>query len=353
MTQHKKNILLEPYKLSDKILLKNRILMAPMTRGMADKEHTPTDIMQDYYARRANAGLIITEATLISLDALGHGNVPGIYSEKQIEKWSQITQKVHHNNGLIFSQLWHNGRVSHPSFHQGRLPISPSAIPLHIKLGSTGLIAESSREASLDEIQALVATYVQAAKNARTAGFDGVEIHGSHGYLVDQFLHCCSNKRTDRYGGTPENRARFCLEVVQACGEAIGFERVGLRLSPGGYLNEIYNEPGDQQVYQYLFDQLNQYSIAYVHTGTADDALSYEGLNNQTMTGFMRPYYHGTLIAAGGYSIQSAEEGIKNKQFDLIALGRPFIANPTLVDHLVNESPLKAFTPELLDRPLY
>lgn len=350
---NQENILFEPYTLSEKIILKNRVLMAPMTRRMADAEHTPTEPMQDYYARRANTGLIITEGTLISQDALGYGNIPGIFSNNQIEQWSLITKKVHENNGLIFVQLWHNGRISHPSFHHGRLPISPSAIHLDIKLGKTDLICGLSREASHDEIQELISTYAIAAKNAIEAGFDGVEIHGANGYLIDQFLHYCSNKRTDDYGKTPENMARFCLEIVQSCGKAIGFERVGLRLSPGGHLNAIHTISDDQAVFIYLLESLNKYPIAYVHTGAFDDGISYEGLNHQTMTEFMRPHYHGTLVASGGYSIQLAKEGIETNQFDLIALGRPFIANPELIHQLKNEHPLKAYTPELLNKPLY
>ena len=188
---------------------------------------------------------------------MGYGNIPGIFSEKQIEQWSLITKKVHQNNGLIFVQLWHNGRISHPSFHHGRLPISPSAINLDIKLGKTDLICGLSREASQDEIQELISTYTIAAKNAMEAGFDGVEIHGANGYLIDQFLHYCSNKRADNYGKTPENMSRFCLEIIQSCGKAIGFEHVGLRLSPGGHLNAIHTVPDDQAVFIYLLNLFN------------------------------------------------------------------------------------------------
>lgn len=344
--------LLESYPLSTEITLKNRVLMAPMTRRAAENDYTPGNVMVDYYARRADSGLIITEGTLVCDDALGYGNVPGIFTQKHIDKWAEITDKVHQNNGLIFLQLWHNGRVSHPSFHQGRLPIAPSAIQLDIPLGKSDLLCGLSREASIDEIQGLIATYALAAKNARAAGFDGVEIHGANGYLVDQFLHYCSNKRTDQYGETPENMARFCLEIVKACGDAIGFGRVGLRLSPGGYLNGIETVLADQAVFHYLLDTLNQYPIAYVHTGAFDDGVSYERLGHQTMTAFMRPHYHGTLVASGAYTVESAEKGIQEKQFDLIALGRPFIANPALIQHIKDTQPLKAYTPELL-HPVY
>lgn len=322
--------------------------MAPMTRRMADDSHNPTKVMVDYYARRADAGLIITEGTLISQDALGYGNVPGIFSDEQIETWSKITTKIHQNNGLVFSQLWHCGRISNSSFHQGKLPISPSATYLELPLGKTGLVCGQSREASVDEIAELVATYTLAAKNAIAAGFDGIEIHGANGYLVDQFLHYCSNKRTDNYGQTPENMARFCLKVVESCGKAIGFGRVGLRLSPGGHMNEINTVSDDQQVFIYLLNQLNKYKIAYVHTGNFDDSMLYEPLGNKTMTSFMRPHYAGSLVASGGYDLQLAEDGIKQHKFDLVAMGRTFIANPLLINKLKNGQPLTQYTPELL-----
>lgn len=342
------NILFESYRLSEKLVLKNRILMAPMTRRMADHEYNPVESMVDYYARRANAGLIITEGTLICQDALGYGYVPGIFSQQHIDRWAKITQKVHERDGLIFMQLWHNGRISHPSFHEGRLPIAPSAMELNIPLGKSDLTCGWSREASIDEIHELIATYANAAKNAIAAGFDGIELHGANGYLIDQFLHYCSNKRTDQYGGSPENMSRFCLEVLKACGEAIGFERVGLRLSPGGYLNAIETTPEDQAVFHYLLDHLNQYPIAYVHTGAFDDGITYPGLGHQTMTAFMRPHYRGSLVASGAYTIQSAAQGIEEKQFDLVAIGRPFIANPDFIDDIQNKRILKEYTPELL-----
>lgn len=344
------NSIFEKYKLSDNLILKNRILMAPMTRRNADNSHNPTPIMADYYARRAAAGLIITEGTIISQDAIGYGNVPGIFSNEQIEKWSLITAKVHNNGGKIFSQLWHCGRVSHSSFHNGNLPIAPSAAYLDLELGRTGLICGQSREATIDEIQELVERYATAAINAIKAGFDGVELHGANGYLIDQFLHFCSNQRTDEYGQIPENMARFPLEIVKACGNAIGFDKVGIRLSPGGYLNEITTFPEDQKVFSYFLNELSKLSLSYVHTGAFDDSLRYEHLNNKTMTEFMRSCYTGTLVASGNYDLQSAQSGINNKHFELVAIGRPFIANPELINNIKNGLPLKEYIPEMLAR---
>ncbi|MBY0379917.1 MAG: alkene reductase, partial [Burkholderiales bacterium] len=279
------DILFEKFKLNNKLTLQNRLLMAPMTRRYADDKNNPTELMIDYYARRAKAGLIITEGTLISKDAIGYGNIPGIFNSTQICKWKMITNKVHQNNGKIFMQIWHCGRVSHPYFHDGNLPISPSAIDLDLKLGSTNLICGKSREATVYQIKELVETYGNAAYNAILAGFDGVEIHGANGYLIDQFLHYCSNRRIDDYGGTPKNMSRFCLEVVEECGNRIGFDRIGLRLSPGGHLNNIITFKEDSQVFKYLLNKLNEYGIAYVHTGAFNDSIIYQELDNCNMTG--------------------------------------------------------------------
>lgn len=347
------NVLFEEYKLSDNLTLKNRILMAPMTRRHADNQHNPTSKMADYYTRRADAGLIITEGTLISQDAIGYGNIPGIFTDTQINKWHNITTKVHQNNGKIFLQLWHCGRISHPSFHNGKQPIAPSSIYLDLILGSTGLTCGQSREASTEEIQELISTYATAAKNAILAGFDGVELHGANGYLIDQFLHQCTNKRTDDYGVYPENMARFCLEIIEACGFAIGFDKIGIRLSPGGHMNEIVTTTHDALVFSYLLHKLNTMNIAYVHTGAFDDSIIYNVLDNKNMTTFMRKYYSGTIITSGGYDVNTAIKGIQQNQFDLVAMGRPFIANPQLINHIRNGVAPAPYTPELLKNELY
>jgi N-ethylmaleimide reductase len=330
-----KNSLFTEYKLNHLLTLKNKILMAPMTRAKADNDLVPTQAMAEYYARRADAGLIITEGTIISPDALGYSNVPGIFNEAQINKWKAVTDAVHKNNGLIFMQIWHVGRVSHPHFLNGKLPVSASKTTMTSRISrSEGLTYGESRALTLQEIKELINRYAMAAKNAIKAGFDGVEIHGANGYLIDQFLHYHTNKRDDEYGGNPLNMARFALEIVKACGEAIGYERVGLRLSPGAYLNEIVGEKRDALVFKYLFEKLNDYPLAYVHTGNFNDAQQFEELDNMTMTDFIRFHYHGTVIAAGGYTIEMASAGVSRGSFNLVALGRPFISNPDLIIRL-------------------
>lgn len=344
------NLLLSEFKLNNLFTLKNRILMAPMTRAKASDDLVPTDEMVEYYARRADAGLIITEGTVISPDALGHKNVPGIFSASQIKHWRRVTDKVHHHHGLIFSQIWHVGRVSHPIFLAGKLPIAPSETVMTGRLyRSEGLFHGKSRAATLDEIKEMIAHYAQAAENAIKAGFDGIEIHGANGYLVDQFLHYHTNQREDEYGGCPENMAKFALDVINACGQSIGYERVGIRLSPGAYLHEIVGNNRDAVVFQYLLAQLNKMQIAYVHTGNFDDTKTFPELNDLTMGHFLRQHYQGKLIACGSYTLASALDGVKNNLFDLVALGRPFIANPNLIHCVAANQALTQYDPNMLD----
>ncbi len=344
------NPLLSEYKLNPLFTLKNRILMAPMTRAKATDDFVPTDDMVDYYARRADAGLIVTEGTVIRPDALGHKNVPGIFSKMQIKHWRRVTDKVHHQNGLIFLQLWHVGRVSHPVFLAGNLPLAPSETTMTGKVSrSVDLMYGKSRAATLTEIKEIINSYGEAAENAIQAGFDGVEIHGANGYLIDQFLHHHTNQRDDEYGGTPENMARFALDVVHVCGQAIGYERVGVRLSPGAYLNEIVGDDRDALVFQYLLAQLNKTQIAYVHTGNFNDAGLFKELNNVSMSEFMRQHYHGHLIACGGYTFSSALHGVQNNLFDLVAMGRPFIANPDLINKFLSDQAIVQYDVSMLN----
>lgn len=343
-------LLLEPYQLNTKLQLKNKIVMAPMTRNIAHDDLSPTSAMAEYYARRADAGLIITEGTIIRPDARGYSNVPGIFTQAHIDGWRQVTDAVHKNNGHIFLQIWHVGRVSHPHFLNGELPISASETIMKERVKrSDNLTHGKSRAVTLDEIKGLIESYAAAAKNAIKAGFDGIEIHGANGYLIDQFLHYHTNHRTDEYGATPKNMARFALEIVKACGDAIGYEKVGIRLSPGAYLNEIVGDPRDAAVFQYLLEQLSQLNIAYVHTGNFDDKVKFKELNDQTMTGFMRAHYKGTLIASGSYGFNDAQENIKANHFDLVAIGRPFIANPNLINCLQKNEALVPYEPSMLN----
>ncbi|WP_131783355.1 alkene reductase [Legionella gresilensis] len=345
------SILLEPFKLNKAIELKNRIVMAPMTRNKATDSFSPTLEMATYYAKRADAGLIITEGTIIRPDGRGYSNTPGIYKEEHIKGWQQVTQAVHQNGGKIFLQIWHVGRVSHPIFLNGSLPISASETEMNgrVRRADGELYYGKSRALSYLEIQDLVSSYATAAKNALKAGFDGIEIHGANGYLIDQFLHYSTNKRQDAYGVKPENLARFALEVMDACIAEIGAERVGIRLSPGAYLNEIVGDSRDADVFQYLLAKLSEKNIAYLHTGNFDDATRFPELNYKTMTEFMRLHFNGHLIASGSYTVHKAAQQIIAHQFDLIAFGRPFIANPDLVTRIKNAANMDSYDVAMLE----
>jgi len=347
---NKINTLLESYQLSNQLSLKNRILMAPMTRAKADNDGSPTQAMADYYAKRADAGLIITEGTVIRPDGIGYFNVPGIFKKQHIEKWKVVTEAVHKEGGRIFMQIWHVGRVSHPLFIGGDLPLSASATSMQGRIRRTqNMYYGKSREATLEEINSLIQSYADAAYHAISAGFDGVEIHAANGYLIDQFLHYHTNLRQDIYGKTPKNMSRFALEIVKACGDVIGYSRVGIRLSPGAYLNEMVGDSRDADVFSYLLSKLNDLPIAYVHTGNFDDSVKFNELRGQSMTQFIRNHYHGNVIASGGYDLTDAEKLVSQKHFDLVSIGRPFIANPDLITKLKQKKNLDSYDASMLD----
>lgn len=346
---HHKDLFAE-YQLNSSIILKNKIVMAPMTRAKSDAHLIPTPHMTKYYASRAEAGLIITEGTVISSTARGHDFVPGIFTTEQVNAWRHITDAVHCNNGCIFSQLWHVGRVSHPYFLNGTLPISASSTTMSGKISrSNGLEFGNARAATTEEIKKIVQDYYDCALHAITAGFDGIEIHAANGYLLDQFLHHDTNSRDDEYGKSPENMARFTLQVVEACTEAIGKNRVSIRISPGAYMNGMTGDKHDADVFKYLLDKLSIMQIAYVHTGNFDHTVTFPELGELTMTQFIREHYRGTLIAAGSYDIESACRGVKEQQFDLVAFGRPFIANPDLITRIRLGQTLIKYDTKMLD----
>ncbi|MBE8215859.1 MAG: alkene reductase [Endozoicomonadaceae bacterium] len=341
--------LLKPIRLAGQLELKNRIVMAPMTRRFASQDGVISSQSIEYYGQRSRAGLIVTEGTLISEKAMGYGAVPGIFSSKHIEAWKPITDAVHKKNGVIFLQLWHCGRVSHPSFHQNKPPISASAIPLNDILGRSGLIADQARAASIEDIQEILEHFYRAACFAKQAEFDGVEIHAGNGYLIDQFLHACTNKRLDEFGGNVENNTRFCLQVVEKCIEAIGAERVGIRLSPGGHMANIVTEPQDRMTFEYLLQQLDKYPISYIHTGAFDDQIVYEALGNVSMSDFITASYPGQIIASGGYSLDRAINFLNKKENGLVSFGRPFIANYNLIDLIEQNKPWKKYQKNMLN----
>lgn len=342
-------MILKPLTLNEKLQLNNRIFMAPMTRNHANDDFTPNQAMADYYAKRANAGLIITEGTIISPQSIGYSNQPGIYTREQIEGWKKVTEKVHAKGGKIFCQIWHVGRVSHPNYLNGELPVGPSETEMKGRIPrAQNLFYGKNRALAASEIKQVIADFRQASRNAIEAGFDGVELHGANGYLIDQFLHHSTNLRTDEYGKTPENMVRFAIEAVQACGNEIGFERVAIRLSPAAYLNEIEENPEDQSVFIALLKELNKLAIAYVHNGNFDDKKHFESLNNQTMSEFLRKHYDGVLVACGGYTAEEAEEKMRNGAFDCVAIGRPFIANPDLIQKLNHHEKLCEYDASML-----
>ena len=346
----KTDTLLKPYRLSNQLQLSNKIVMAPMTRAKAENDNNPTQAMANYYAKRADAGLIITEGVIIGPDATGYDNIPGIFSNQHVEKWKVVSEAVHQNDGRIFMQLWHVGRVSHPHFINGKLPLSASATMMEGRIRRTkDLYYGQSRAATLNEIKALIQSYATAARNAIRAGFDGIEIHAANGYLIDQFLHYHTNHRTDIYGGNPENMSRFAEEIVKACADVVGYERIGVRLSPGGYLNEIVGDARDADVFAYLLSKLNDLPIAYVHTGNFDDRVKFKELGHLTMTDFIRRHYHGNLIACGSYQYAEAEKSIAQDDFDLVAIGRPFIANPDFITKLQQNMAITPYDASMLD----
>lgn len=342
--------LFDPLQLGD-ITLPNRVVMAPLTR-MRSKQpgNIPTELNATYYAQRASAGLIISEATQVSQQGQGYPGTPGIHSEEQVEGWKLVTDVVHEAGGRIFLQLWHVGRISHRS-HQpnSQLPVAPSAI----KPSGGGFSAdwkpvqfETPRALETEEIAGIVSDFKHGALNARRAGFDGVEVHGANGYLLDQFLQDGSNKRTDNYGGSIENRARLLLEVIDAAIEVFGAGRVGVRLSPYGTFNDM-SDSDPITLFSYVLRQLSARKIAYVHLiePRSSNAGSQDGnIPNAPDTAVIfRQAFQGVLISAGGYSGPEALKAIEHGKADAIAFGRLFISNPDLPDRIKQNAPLNKY----------
>ena len=327
-----------------RITLANRIVMAPLTRNRAGAGFVPGDLAVEYYAQRASAGLIISEASQISPQGQGYQDTPGIYSDAQVAGWRRVTDAVHAKGGRMVIQLWHVGRVSHASLQPGGgAPVAPSAIRAGAKTFVNNAFAETSQPRALarEEIAGIVADYRRAAANAIAAGFDGVEVHGANGYLVDQFLKDGANQRTDDYGGSIENRARFLLEVMDAIIAEIGADRTGLRLSPVAPANGI-SDSNPQPLFNYVLDELEKRHPVYVHVvegatqGPRDVApdFSFEELRRR---------YSGAWMVNNGYDLALARETVAAGKADLVAFGRPFVANPDLVERLRREAPLNEF----------
>lgn len=312
--------------------LENHLLMAPMTRNRATG-NIPNELMAQYYAQRATAGLIITEGTSPSPNGLGYPRIPGIFSAAQIAGWQQVTKAVHAQDAKIFIQFMHCGRIGHPlNLPQDARVLGPSAVAAagDMYTDAEGMKPNVLPQAmSETDIKTAVAEFVQGAKNAMAAGFDGVELHGANGYLLEQFLRPNSNQRTDRYGGAIENRARFVLEVADAVIEAIGKDKVGIRLSPFGVFNDMPLYDAMQADYTWLAQQLNERALAYIHL--VDHSSMGAPTVPDTMKATFRQLFKGALILSGGYDAARAESDLVAGKADLIAVGRPFLANPDLV----------------------
>jgi N-ethylmaleimide reductase len=329
------------------LTLRNRIVMAPLTRSRAGPGNVPTQLNALYYAQRASAGLIISEATQISPEGQGYISTPGIHSAEQIAGWKCVTQAVHVAGGPIVCQLWHVGRISHPSFQPGgKAPVAPSAIKPDGQAFTAKGFEPIPTPRALDtaEIPAIVEQYAQAARNALAAGFDGVEVHGANGYLIDQFLRDRTNQRTDRYGGSIENRSRFLLEVVDAVIAAVGAERTGVRISPQNGQNDIADSD-PQSLFNYVAERLSGKDLAYLHiiegdtSGAAVPPFDYKKL---------KLLFGGTVITNNGFDKLRADEAIAEGRVDLVAFGKPFIANPDLVTRLFFDAPLVPLNRETL-----
>jgi N-ethylmaleimide reductase len=339
--------LFDPLQFGD-ILSSNRVVMAPLTRNRATADRVPTALMAIYYAQRASAGLIVSEATQISPAAQGYLDTPGIYNAAQIGGWRLITEAVHVNGGKIVAQLWHVGRISHTSLQpNGQAPVSSTARPANTKtFTSNGFENVSTpRALRLDELPGIVEEYRVAARNAMEAGFDGVEVHGANGYLIEQFLRDSINDRQDRYGGSVENRIRLPVEIMRAVAEEIGAARTGLRLSPVTPVNDCGQDRDPQGLYNMLIEQLAPLNLAFIHviegaTGGARDNAPFD------YTAIRRRFQSGRACSAwivnNGYTRDMALAAVKSGQADMVAFGKLFISNPDLVARLVSDDALKA-----------
>jgi N-ethylmaleimide reductase len=345
------SLLFSPTKLGP-LTLQNRLVMSPLTRNRAPG-NVPNDLMVEYYAQRASAGLIITEGTSPSPNGLGYPRIPGAFSAAQTAAWKKVTNAVHAKGAKIFLQLMHTGRIGHPlNLPAGATVLAPSAVAAagEIYTDAGGMKPHATPKAMTEaDLKTALGEYVQAAKNAVAAGFDGVELHGANGYLLEQFIRPNSNQRTDAYGGSIENRARFVLEVAKAVIAAIGKDKVGIRLSPYGAFNDMPPYPEMESDYAYLARQLNALGLAYVHL--VDHSSMGAPAVPQSIKDTFRKEFKGALILSGGYDAARAEADLVAGKADLIASGRPFLANPDLIKRWQSGAPLNAADPNTFYTP--
>lgn len=336
--------LFEPVTLGA-LALKNRIVLSPLTRSRASAGRVPNDLMREYYVQRSSAGLIITEATAISPQGVGYIDTPGLWSDEQVAGWKSITEAVHAAGGLIVAQLWHVGRVSHPDYLDGELPVSSSAVGMGGDVSVPGglrkpRVAPRALEAS--EIPGVIADYKKAAENAKLAGFDGVEIHGANGYLPEQFLRTGTNLRTDEWGGSLENRARFLLEATDAAIDVWGADRVGVHLSPRSHAGSEDSDP--QATYNYVAAELGKRGISFLFTREALDG-------EPRLTEGIKAAFGGPVIANEGLTLESAQGLLDSGQADAVSWGRLFLANPDLPARLAQSGPYNTPNPQTFYAP--
>jgi 2,4-dienoyl-CoA reductase-like NADH-dependent reductase (Old Yellow Enzyme family) len=333
-----KDILFQPLKVGD-ITIPNRIIMAPLTRQRSGAERIPNDLMAEYYAQRAGAGLILTEATVVEPMGIGYKDTPGIWSQEQVEGWKKTTRAVHQKGGKIFMQLWHVGRVSDPSFLGGEKPVAPSAIAPsgHVSLLRPERPYVTPRALETHEVKKLVETYKNAAVNAKAAGFDGVEIHAANGYLIDQFLQTNSNKRTDEYGGSVQNRARFLLEIADALIGVWGAGRVGVHLAPASDAKDMGDE-NPRETFGYVARELGQRKIAFI--------FAREGQREGYLTTYLKKEFGGVMIANQALDPKQAAELVATGAADAVSWGKFYISNPDLTERIKNDIPFAPFNPD-------
>ncbi len=332
------NILLTPLKVGE-LELKNRIIMAPLTRQRAGYSRTPNDLMVEYYTQRASAGLILTEATSITPLGVGYEDTPGIWEQAHIEGWKKVTEAVHKKNGLIFLQLWHVGRISDPYFLHGELPVAPSALKPagHVSLIRPKREFQTPRALETREVESIVERYKKAALNAKEAGFDGVEIHAANGYLIDQFLQSSTNTRTDKYGGSIENRSRFLLEITDALIEVWAAGRVGVHLAPAMDSHDMGDET-PKEPFGYVFRERGKRQIAFIFLR--------EGQREGYLTPDLKKEFGGVTIDNQGLDVATAAQLVERGEADAVAWGKFFISTPDLVERIRQGKTFNDFNPE-------
>jgi len=328
------DVLFQPLQLGA-FTAKNRIIMAPLTRGRSDPGSVPNAMMTEYYRQRAGAGLIISEATGISVEGLGWPAAPGIWNDAQVEGWKPVTAAVHEAGGKIVLQLWHMGRLVHPDFLGGEAPVSASATQAnqtaHTPVGRKP--TEQSRAATLEDIKRIVGDYAQAARNAKAAGFDGVQLHGANGYLVDQFLRSGSNLRTDEYGGSPANRTRFMREVLEGLIEVWGADRVSIRLSPNGE-SQGCDDPDPASIFGEAAKVIEELGVSFVELRQPGPDGTFGQTDVPMQDGLIRSIYSGPLILNSDYPAEQAAADVASGRCDAVSFGRPYISNPDLAERI-------------------